>query len=160
MRGGRLVIAIYPGTFDPITFGHMDVVKRATGIFSSVIIAIPDISVKNNLLEISKRAEIINQLYQDNDSVSVEVFSGLLVDWMTVNGHKIIVRGFRDSVDMANEWRMAHCNQVLSKSIETLFLAASPEVSHISSSLVREVILCGASIKPFVPSIVAENIDL
>ena len=146
---------VYPGSFDPITFGHIDVIKRASTIFSGVIIAIPAKSSKRSLLSPDTRYEIINKYYADNPAVNVVIFDGMLVDWMRLNQYKTIVRGIRDGADMAQEWRMAHCNKNLDSAVETLFLAASPTVSHISSSLVREVIDFGGDVTKFIPEQVA-----
>lgn len=148
--------AVYSGSFDPITFGHMDVIQRASNIFSNLSILIPRASEKNSLIASDVRKKIIDELYADNDRVEVIIFDGLLVDWMHNNSVNIIVRGIRDSVDMATEWRMAHCNKVLNSEIETLFLASSPMVSHISSTLVKEIIACEGDLSKFVPDSVAQ----
>lgn len=151
------MIAVYPGCFDPITFGHMDVIDRSLKVFDTLVVALPEISDKVSLMSVSQRLDLLNKVYGKNSRVEVACFPGLLVDWMQEHGYGLLVRGIRDSVDMANEWRMAHCNKVLSDSIETFFLASSPSVSHISSTLVRQIIACGGDIKPFVPAVVAET---
>ena len=151
--------AIYSGSFDPITYGHMDVIERASNIFSRVSILIPLVSDKNSLITPLERQHVIEEIYADNDRIDVIVFDGLLVDWMLENSASIIVRGIRDSVDMASEWRMAHCNKVLHSEIETLFLASSPTVSHISSTLVKEIIACGGDLSKFIPDAVVRLLD-
>ena len=148
--------AVYPGSFDPITFGHMDVIQRAINIFDKITILIPNESIKAPLLTASARKELIERLYQEQPNVEVVLFDGLLVDWLRANNAKIIIRGIRDSVDMAAEWRMAHCNKVIDPAIETLFLASSPTVSHISSSLVREIIAYQGDLSEFVPEVVVK----
>ncbi len=133
----------------------MDVIGRATNIFDKISLLIPERSEKTKLLTVGARQAVINELYKNNEKVEVVMFNGLIVDWMQANAQTIIIRGIRDSVDMACEWRMAHCNKILHEKIETLFLASSPMVSHISSTLVREIVACGGDLSPFVPKVVA-----
>jgi len=150
---------VYPGSFDPITFGHIDVIKRSNLIFSEVIIAIPAKSSKKSLLSPDTRCEIINNYYENNPAINAVIFDGMLVDWMREHHYRTIIRGIRDGADMAQEWRMAHCNKNLDYTVETLFLAASPTVSHISSSLVREVIDFAGDVTQFIPEQVASYLE-
>lgn len=137
----------------------MDIISRGLKVFQFLTIALPSVTEKNSLLSVDVRIQLLQQVYQNEPRVKVKLFDGLLVDWMHESGNSILLRGIRDSVDMANEWRMAHCNKVMNNKIETFFLASSPAVSHISSTLVRQVIACGGDIRPFVPSAVQEYFD-
>lgn len=145
------MIAVYPGSFDPLTLGHLDLIKRSSKLFDKIVVAMPKKSDKKCKLPLVLREQIILASIADIPSVEVQTFSGLLVNWMLSEEYFLILRGIRDGLDMENEWRMANSNKVLVPEIETMFFATSPEFSHISSTLVREMMEFGGDIKPFVP---------
>lgn len=147
----KLKVVVYPGRFDPVTLGHIDIIKRSSHLFGQVIVAVSGDSEKSSFWQLEQRVAVMEDACQAIGNVKVESFSGLLSDWMVAQGMNYIVRGIRDSVDMSVEWRMAHSNRVLNREIETLFLASSPEVSHISSTLVRQIITSGGDVSAFVP---------
>ena len=150
-------IVVYPGRFDPPTLGHLDIIARAVELFGHVVVAVSQDAGKSSFWSLEQRLQALTQATCDFDRVSVLPFSGLLVDWMAAKHFSCIVRGIRDSVDMSVEWRMAHSNRVLNQHIETVFLASSPEVSHISSTLVRQVIASGGDVSHFVPKEILNN---
>ena len=145
------MIAVYPGSFDPLTLGHLDLIKRSSKLFDKIVVAMPKNSDKKCKLPLVLREQIILASVADIPSVEVQTFTGLLVNWMLSEEYFLILRGIRDGLDMENEWRMANSNKVLVPEIETMFLATSPEFSHVSSTLVREMMEFGGDIKPFVP---------
>ena len=151
---------VYPGRFDPATRGHLDLIVRAQHLFTHVIVAVSEDSGKSSFWSLAQRLEVMRAVCTSMPAVTVLPFSGLLVDWVASQNATCIVRGIRDSVDMSVEWRMAHSNRVLNANIETVFLASSPEVSHISSTLVRQVMASGGDVSAFVPAQALPYFDL
>lgn len=143
--------AIYPGTFDPVTLGHIDIIKRATEIFDEVIVAVSNSSNKKTVFTIDERVKMIRWSVEDIKKTRVESFSGLLVDYISSKGAKIIIRGLRSSTDFDYEQMMAFTNKKLNNRVETIFLMSAGEYSFISSSLVREIASYGGKIDKFVP---------
>lgn len=155
-EGGERV-AIFPGTFDPFTKGHMDLVKRALGFFDRVTIAVLNNSQKANLLTVDERKHLIQIALGDvKDRITVDSFSGLLVDYLNACGSKMVIRGLRAISDFDYEAQMAIMNRNLSAEVETFFLMSREEFSYISSSLVRQVALLGGDVSKFVAPEVAE----
>ncbi len=147
---------IYPGTFDPITNGHIDIIKRALKIFDKVIIAVVDSSSKKSMFSIEERVEMIKECVQGN--VEVKSFEGLLVDFMKKENVNIILRGLRAVSDFDYEFQMAVMNSKLCKDIETMFLMTDKKYFYLSSSLVKEVASKKGCIKDLVPENVEEKI--
>jgi pantetheine-phosphate adenylyltransferase len=148
-------IAIYPGTFDPITFGHLDIIKRASLLFDKLIVASAKDSNKNPLFSLDERVELINQEIHDNklqDKVIVMKFEGLLVDFAKKNQAQIIIRGLRAVSDFEYEFQMFGMNSKLEPSIQTIFLPASENHHFIASKLVKEIARLGGDISKFVSS--------
>lgn len=143
--------AIYPGTFDPITFGHISVVRRALVIFDEVIIAVAKDIPKEPFFSIDERVEMIEDIFSDEPRVSVEAFSGLLVDYVRKKGVRAILRGLRSVSDFEYEFQMALANRKLASDIETVFIMAEEHVSYFSSSLVKEVATLGGCLDGLVP---------
>ena len=144
-------IAIYPGTFDPITFGHIDVIKRASRIFDQVIIAVSNNINKKSFLSEKEKIEAINLSLEGLKNVEIIAFDSLLVDFAKSINAQIILRGLRAVSDFEYEFQLAGMNKHLDKNIETFFLTPSEEFSNISSSLVREILMLGGDISSFVP---------
>ena len=146
-----MIKAIYPGSFDPITNGHIDVIKRASKIFDKVTIAVSQNINKKSFLSEKEKVEVINLSIKDLKNVEVIAFNSLLVDFAKANNAQIILRGLRAVSDFEYEFQLAGMNKHLDKNIETLFLTPSEEFSNISSSLVREILILGGDISSFVP---------
>ncbi|MDT8420758.1 MAG: pantetheine-phosphate adenylyltransferase [Desulfuromonadales bacterium] len=151
-------IAIYPGSFDPFTNGHMDIVKRGLEIFDTVIIAVARNSEKNSLFSVNERTEMINELVNNNPRVQVESFDGLLVDYVTAKEARVILRGLRAVTDFEFEFQLAQMNHTVCEQVETLFMMTSPACAYLSSSIVKEVGRLGGDISSFVPGLVAKKL--
>jgi pantetheine-phosphate adenylyltransferase len=148
--------AIYPGTFDPMTNGHLDLVTRASLMFDHVILAIAVRSSKNPLFNLEERVELATQVTSHLDNVEVLGFSELMAHFAANHNANILVRGLRAVSDFEYEMQMANMNRHLMPTLESIFLMPSKECSFISSSLVKEVALHGVDIAPFLPSVVAQ----
>jgi len=146
-----MIKAIYPGSFDPITNGHIDVIKRASRIFDQVTIAVSQNINKKSFLSEKEKIEAINISLEGIKNVEVIPFHSLLVDFAKANNAQIILRGLRAVSDFEYEFQLAGMNKHLDKNIETFFLTPSEEFSNISSSLVREILMLGGDISSFVP---------
>jgi len=150
-------IAIYPGTFDPITRGHSDLVERSSKLFDRVIVALAANPGKTPVFSLEERIGLAQTTLADYDNVEICGFDGLLVDFAHQKGANIIVRGLRAVSDFEYEFQLAGMNRKLAPDIETLFLAPAEQYTYISSSLVREVASLGGDVSPFVhEKIVAE----
>lgn len=152
-------IAIYPGTFDPITRGHSDLVERSSKLFDRVIVALAANPGKTPVFSLEERIGLAQTALADYDNVEISGFDGLLVDFAHQMGANIIVRGLRAVSDFEYEFQLAGMNRKLAPDIETLFLTPAEQYTYISSSLVREVASLGGDVSPFVhEKIVAELI--
>lgn len=144
-------IAIYPGTFDPITLGHMSVVRRALIVFDKLIVAVARDSQKKTFFTYEERYEILKEVFSDVPRVEVAKFEGLLVDFAKKIGVNVIVRGLRTVSDFEYEFQLALANRKLDSSIETVFIMAEDHLSYFSSSLVKEIARLGGDISTLVP---------
>ena len=145
-------IAIYPGSFDPITNGHIDLIYRACRLFDEVIIAITQNANKKSLLSIDQRIEAVKTSITSTSNVQVLGFNSLLVDFAREHNAQIIIRGLRAVSDFEYEFQLSGMNKRLNPRIETLFMTPSEEFANISSSLVREILSLGGDISSFVPT--------
>ncbi|HJO10678.1 MAG: pantetheine-phosphate adenylyltransferase [Gammaproteobacteria bacterium] len=148
--------AVYPGTFNPITNGHTDLVERASRLFDQIIVAVGSNIQKNDTLPTEKRVELAAHVLQHLDNVEVCAFDTLLTDFVTSRGANIILRGLRTVADFEYEFQLVGMNRILEPNIETVFLAPSEHLSYISSTLVREIASYGGDISKFVHPAVAE----
>jgi pantetheine-phosphate adenylyltransferase len=148
------VIAAYSGTFDPVTFGHTDIIERASRMFPQVIVAVGLNPAKNPRFTIEERVQLCQASVARLKNVQVKPFSGLVVDFARENGVTVLVRGVRTVGDFDYEKQMAVMNRDLYPKLDTVMLAPSPEHAHLSSSLVREIATLGAPIEKFVPAAV------
>ena len=144
-------IAIYPGSFDPITNGHLDLIKRASKLFDEVIIAITQNANKSSFLSIDQRVDAVNKSITVLNNTRVLSFDSLLVDFAREHDAQIIIRGLRAVSDFEYEFQLSGMNKRLNPGIETLFMTPSEEFANISSSLVREIYILGGDISAFVP---------
>ncbi|PSJ42786.1 pantetheine-phosphate adenylyltransferase [Zobellella taiwanensis] len=149
---------IYPGTFDPITNGHLDLIERASRLFGEVIVGVAFSPSKRPMFELAERVELVSQVTRELDNVTVVGFSGLLVDFAREHGASVLVRGLRAVSDFEYEFQLANMNRRLMPTLESVFLTPAEENSFISSTLVKEVAIHGGDIGQFVPASVAEAI--
>jgi pantetheine-phosphate adenylyltransferase len=148
-------IAIFPGSFDPITIGHVDIIRRSVDLFDRLIIAIGINSRKKYHFGLEQRIEWLTMLFQDDDRIEVAQYEGLTVDFCKAVGARYIVRGIRSSADFEYEKVIAQVNRDVSGiDLETLLILSRPEYSHISSTVVKEIIIGGGNYEPFVPAVV------
>lgn len=145
-------IAVYPGTFDPITLGHRDLVVRATGLFDRVVIGVATSARKAPLLTLSDRVTLVKEALHDLPQVVVEPLEQLLVDFAVMHHAQFLLRGLRNSVDFSYEADMAQLNRTLCPELETVFLPARPEIAAISSTMVREIYQLGGNLAALVPA--------
>lgn len=142
---------LYPGTFDPITLGHLDIVQRGASIFREVVIAVARESSKNTFFSFPERLEIVKKAVSRFPNVKVAGFEGLVVDFAKARNIKIILRGLRMISDFEYEFQMALTNRKLSADIETVFLMPHPQYSYLSSKLIKEIAFLKADLKSFLP---------
>lgn len=149
---------VYPGTFDPLTLGHEDVVRRAAGLFSEVIVAVAKNPGKKPFFDLDERVEIASQVLSNIGNVKVVGFSGLLMQFVQEQGARVIIRGLRAASDFEYEFQLAGMNRKLYPEVESLFLTPSEQYMFVSSSLVREVAILGGDVSKFVSPLVCERV--
>ena len=150
--------AVYPGSFDPITNGHIDVIKRSLKIVDKVIIAVSSFQRKNFLFTLKERIEMIKETFKGDERIEIDSFDGLLVDYLKKKNLNLIVRGLRAISDFEYEFQMALTNRKLNKEIETIFIMPGEEYFFISSTLVKEIAKLKGQISCFVPSVVEKKL--
>jgi pantetheine-phosphate adenylyltransferase len=155
---GRSLVAIYPGSFDPITNGHLDLIERASRLVDRLIVSILRNERKQPLFSVQDRVEMLREVTADFGNVEVDFFEGLLVDYATSRRATLILRGIRAISDYEYEWQMALMNRRLRPEIETMFLMAGEAHSFISSQMVKEVIRLGGNISDLVPAAVERRL--
>lgn len=146
-----MTIAVYPGSFDPITNGHLDIIQRSINLFDNLIVAVAKNTEKNALFTVAERIEIIKDAVREYPNVNIRAMDGLLVDFARNVGAKVIIRGLRAVSDFEYEYQMALMNKRLAPDIETIFMMTSGKYAFLSSSVIREVSMLGGNIKSFVP---------
>ena len=150
--------AIYPGSFDPITFGHIDIIERASKIVDELVVGVLCNSAKNPLFSLDERVSMIEEMTKHLPNVTVQAFDGLLVDYMNKIGATLIVRGLRAVTDFEYELQIAQTNHVQNENIETIFLTTNLNYSYLSSTIVKEFASYGGDISKFVPEQFIEQI--
>lgn len=148
------MIAIYPGSFDPITNGHYDIIERSCKIFDKVIVGVAINSEKTSLFSPEERVEIISEVFKDNPKIEVDSFNGLLVDYVKKRNIKVIIRGLRAVSDFEYEFQMALMNKKLGGDVETVFMMSSENYMYVSSRIVKEIFTLGGCVKDLVPEVV------
>ncbi len=146
-----MTIAIYPGSFDPITYGHLDIIKSGAEIFDKIIIAVSNNQNKKGFLPIETRINLIKESTKNIKNVEVEGYMGLTIDFAKKHGAEVLLRGLRTSFDFEYEMQLSQTNYTLDNKIKTVFLITKPEYSFISSSAVREILANKGNITQFVP---------
>jgi pantetheine-phosphate adenylyltransferase len=150
--------AVYPGTFDPMTLGHQDLIARASRLFERLIVAVAAGHHKRTMFSIAERMEIATQLARSYANVEVLAFRGLLRDFVVGHGGKVVVRGLRAVSDFEYEFQMAGMNRQLMPEVETLFLTPSDQYQYISGTFVREIAMLGGDVSKFVAPLVLEKL--
>jgi pantetheine-phosphate adenylyltransferase len=151
-------IAVYPGSFDPLTKGHLDIIRRAARCFDSVIVAVASNPAKTSAFSVEERVEMVRAAVKGLKNARVETFSGLLVDYLKLKKSRILIRGLRVVSDMDYEFQLASFNRRLYKDVETIFLMPDDQYTYLASSTVREVARLGAPVSAFVPPNVARRL--
>jgi pantetheine-phosphate adenylyltransferase len=152
-------IAIYPGSFDPITNGHLNLIERGLQIFDQLIVAVAKNYVKTSLFTPEERVEMIKIALQDNPRVTVESFEGLLVDYLSSKNVNIILRGLRQVSDFDYEFQMTFMNRKLKRDVETIFMMTGYKWFYVNSRIIKEVVFAGGSVKGLVPEIVCKRLE-
>ncbi|HEB53851.1 MAG TPA: pantetheine-phosphate adenylyltransferase [bacterium] len=153
-----MVSALYPGSFDPVTRGHLDLVERALPLFAHLTVAVAINSQKRPTFTTEERVEMLREVLPDSDKLSVVTFSGLVVDFCRQQNITAILRGVRTVSDFESEYQMALTNRHLEPSIETVFVMPSAQYSYVSSSLIREVVRNGGDVSSFLPPTVEQRL--
>ncbi|MCZ6790557.1 MAG: pantetheine-phosphate adenylyltransferase [Candidatus Dadabacteria bacterium] len=151
-------IAIYPGSFDPFTYGHENIIERSVKVFDQIIVAVAHNTSKKTIFTVEERVEILNEVFRDRDDVKVDYFEGLLVEYIKKMGTNVVLRGMRTVSDFEFEMQMALANKTLSSELETVFMVTDSEFSHISSSVIKEVVSLNGSASHMVPEIVEKKL--
>lgn len=153
------VLAVYAGSFDPPTFGHFDLIERASKIFSQVIIAIGRHPTKKPLFTVDERIEMLSRITKGIDNVRIDTFDGLLIHFCEKVGARVIVRGLRAATDFEYELQIAHANADMSPLIDTIFLPTRTKYTFISASLIREIASHGGDVSHYAPAVVCEALQ-
>ncbi|MCK8058067.1 MULTISPECIES: pantetheine-phosphate adenylyltransferase [unclassified Fusibacter] len=149
-------LAVYPGSFDPLTNGHLDLIKRAALLFDHVIVAISINSSKKPMFELDERKKMIEEVVSEFDNVTVDTVGGLIVDYISERENAVLIKGLRALSDFEMEFQMALMNRKLKPEVETLFLMTSMDYAAVSSSIVKEINRFGGDISELVPPLIAE----
>lgn len=153
-------LAIYPGSFDPVTNGHIDIIRRGRRIFSRLVVAVAINPRKNPMFTVDERVEMLREALRDQPGVEVDSFQGLLVEYALRRNATVVIRGLRALSDFENEFQMAHMNHRLAPELETFFMMTGQEHFYISSQTVKEVALFGGDLRGLVPENVLSRIRL
>ena len=146
-----MIKAIYPGSFDPITYGHLDIIQRGLGVFDHVVVAVAHNIEKQGLFTLEERKVLIREATKDLDRVTVDSFEGLLVDYVERVGGNVIIRGLRATSDFEYEFHMASINRHLNENFDTFFMMTAKDYFFVSSRTIKEVAMLGGSVKGLVP---------
>ena len=154
-----MIRAIYAGSFDPVTYGHMDIISRSSGIVDELIVGVLNNRAKSPLFSVEERVKMLEEVTEGLDNVKIRSFTGLLVEFAKECEAHIIVRGLRAISDFDHELQMAQTNRIMSPGLDTMFLSTSLEYAYLSSTTVKEVAAYGGDISAFVPPCVAEKLQ-
>ena len=151
--------AVYPGTFDPMTLGHEDIVRRAAGLFSAVVVAVAQNPSKKPFFDLTERVEMATELLADCTNVKVMGFSGLLMQFVRDQGARVVLRGLRAASDFEYEFQLAGMNRHLFPEVETIFFTPAEQYLFISASLVREIAVLGGDVSKFVSPLIQQHLQ-
>lgn len=151
-------IAVYPGSFDPVTNGHLDIICRGLKVFDNIIVGVARNSAKKGMFSVEERVAMLHESLGENERIRVDVIDGLLIDYVRSQGSNIIIRGLRAVSDFEYEFQLAQVNHTVEKNIETLFMMTSVRYGYLSSSIVKEMGALGGEIEDFVPECVVRRI--
>jgi len=151
--------AVYPGSFDPVTKGHLDIIERSSRLFDKVIVVASNNTSKTPMFSTEEKVELLNKVVSHLDNVEVDSFQGLLVDYVEKNNISVIVKGLRAISDFEVEFQMAGLNRKLNPNAETVFLMTATDYSYLSSSIVKEIFKLGGPIHELVPAVVEDAMD-
>lgn len=151
--------AVYPGSFDPVTYGHLDIINRALKIFDTIVVAVASNSSKNSLFQIDERLSLIRAVLAGNNRVKVDTFDGLLVDYVLTQEATVIIRGLRAVSDFEYEFQLAQINRGITLEVETLFMMTSVPFSYLSSSVVKEISSLKGPVDNLVPPLVKKALE-
>ena len=151
-------IAVYPGSFDPVTNGHIDIICRGLKVFDNIIVGVAQNSAKKTMFTVEERVEMLRESLGGNPRIRVDVIDGLLIDYVRCQGSNIIIRGLRAVSDFEYEFQLAQVNHTVEQKIETMFMMTSVRYGYLSSSIVKEMGSLGGDIKDFVPEGVLRRI--
>ncbi len=151
--------AVYAGTFDPVTYGHIDLMERGRRIFDRLILAVAESNEKGPVFTLRERVEILKEVVKDMPGVEVDQFSGLLVDYMQGRGVRVVLRGLRAISDFEHEFQIALTNRKLNEEIETIFMMPKQDYSYISSRILKEIVRLGGDVREFVPPLVQKKLE-
>jgi pantetheine-phosphate adenylyltransferase len=146
-----ITVAVYPGSFDPVTFGHLDIIHRAAKVFDKLIVAVLNNTSKNPLFTVDERKELLRHVTRDIPNVEIDSFRDLLVNYLKSKNVNLVVRGLRAVSDFEYELQMASTNQKLSEEVETFFMTSKPKYSYLSSSIVKEIAKFHGPVSDLVP---------
>ena len=152
-------IAIYPGSFDPVTKGHLDIIERSSKMVDVLIVSVLNNNSKSPLFSVEERVNMLKEVTKHMDNVKIDSFSGLLVDYAKQCNATIIIRGLRAVTDFEYELQMSQTNRIMDKDVDTIFLTTSLEYAYLSSSIVKEVAFCGGNVDKFVPQYIVNKIE-
>ncbi len=151
-------IGIYPGSFDPPTMGHVNIIQRSLAVVDELVVAVANNTSKRTVFTPDERVEMLQEIFARQDRVKVTTFQGLLVNYLTEKDMQVVIRGVRTMQDFENEFQMAQANKQMQPTCETLFLVTDPRYSHISSTLLKEIITLGGNTAGMLPDIVEERL--
>lgn len=151
-------VAIYPGSFDPFTRGHLNIIERGVKVFDKVVVAVAHNTLKTTIFTLDERVQILKTIFDGRKDVEVDYFDGLLVDYAQKLGTNVVLRGMRTVSDFESELQMALANKTLNAELETVFMVTDSEFSHISSSVIKEIVSLKGSATHMIPEIVEEKL--
>jgi pantetheine-phosphate adenylyltransferase len=151
-------ICLFPGTFDPVTLGHIDIILRAKPLFDKIVIGVGKNSTKTPMFSAEQRLQWFEEIFQDEPGITAAVYEGLTINYCNEIGARFILRGIRYVSDFEYEKAIADANRTLDASIETVFLTGEPKYTHVASTIVRDILKNGGNASPFLPEVVSESL--